>query len=56
MELDFLVDGEVRVIITYYLLNFVSDFPETMQGRVAAPATYHLFTVTYNTNRNLLDE
>ena len=37
MDLDFLVDGEVRVNIMNYLKKIVSEFTETTQGRVATP-------------------
>ena len=47
---------EVRLIIAYYLIKVVSDFHETIQGRVATPAVEHLLTVRYNTDRRLLEK
>ena len=45
MDLDLSVDGEVRVTMTDYLNNIVSEFPETIQGRVATPSVEHIFKV-----------
>ena len=39
-----------------YLRKVVSDFPETIQERVATSEEYQLFTVRYNTVRKLLDK
>ena len=39
--------------MTEYLRKFLSDFHETIQGRVTTPAADHLFTVRYNTYRKL---
>ena len=41
----FLGKFEVRLMMTGYLRKVVSDFPETIQRRVATPAAEHLFTV-----------
>ena len=38
MDLDLSVDGEVRVIMMDYPKNIVSDFTDTIQGRVLTPA------------------
>ena len=43
-------------MMTYYLRKVVSDFPETIQGIVATPASDHLLTVRYNADRNLLEK
>ena len=56
MELDFSLDGEVRVAIMDYLKKILSDFPETIHGRVTTPAAYHLFTVRGDSDRKLLGE
>ena len=56
MDLDLLVDEEVRVKIKYYLKNIVSNFSDTIQGRLATPEAYHLFTVREDTDRKMLDE
>ena len=56
MDLEFSVDGEVRVKMIDYIKKIVSKFPETIQGRVATPAAYQLFTVREDTNRNVLDK
>ena len=41
-------------MMTEYLRKIVSEFPETIQGRVATPVAEHLFTVRYNTDMKLL--
>ena len=41
----FIVRLEVRVMTTDYLRKVVSNFPETIQERLATPAADHLFTV-----------
>ena len=46
MDLDLSVDGEVRVIMMDYLKNIVSEFTDTIQGKVLTPAEDHLFTVS----------
>ena len=43
-------------MMTDYLRKVVSDFPETIQERSATPAADYLFTVRYNTDRNLLEK
>ena len=45
MDLNLSVDGEVRVKMTDYLKNIVSEFLETIQIRVTSLAVEHLFTV-----------
>ena len=45
MNLDLLVDGVVRVTVTNYLKNIVSDFPKTIQGIVTTPEADKLFKV-----------
>ena len=56
MDLDSSVDGEVRATITDYLKKIVSEFTETIQGRVTNPAEEHLSTVREYTNGKLLDK
>ena len=56
MDLDLLVDGEIRSTMTDFLKNIVYDFPETIQRRVATPEVEHLFTVREDAYRKLLDE
>ena len=48
------VDEEVRVKMMDYLRNIVSDFTETIQGRVSNPASEHLLTVSEDASRNFL--
>ena len=43
-------------MMTGYLRKVVSDFPETIHRRVATPVVEHLFTVSYNTDRKLLEK
>ena len=43
-------------MITDYLRNVLYEFPETIQGRVATTAANHLFMVSYNTDRKLLEK
>ena len=56
MDLDFLVYGEFRVKMTYYLNKIVYNFPDTIQVIVATPEAEHIFTVMEDTDRKLLDE
>ena len=56
MNLDFSVDGEVGMKMTDNLKKMISGFPETIQGRVATPAAYHLFIVREDADRKLLEE
>ena len=39
-----------------YLRKVLYDFPETIKGRVATPASDHLLMVRYNTDRKLLEK
>ena len=54
MELDLLVDGKVRVMMTDYPRKFVYGFYEIIHGRVKTPAAEHLFTERYKTDKKLL--
>ena len=45
MDLDLLLDGEVRVTTMDYPKKIVYEFTETIQGIVETPAAYHLLTV-----------
>ena len=56
MDLDLLVDGYVSVTMTDYPKKIVSDFTETIQGRVKTPASEHLFTAREDTDRKLLEK
>ena len=42
--------------MTDYLKNTVSEFSETMQGRMATPAAETIFTARGDANMKLLDE
>ena len=39
-----------------HLRKVMYDFPETIQGRVATPASDHLLMGRYNTDRKLLEK
>ena len=56
MDLHFLVDRDIRTTMINYLKKFISKFPETIHRRVHTLAAEHLFTVWYDTVRNLLDK
>ena len=56
MDIDFSVDGEVRVTMMDYLNKVVSEFPDTIQGIVTTPAADHLFIVRRDTDRKLLED
>ena len=45
IDLDFIVDREVRVKMTDYLNIIASEFTDTIQGRVVTPLAEHLFNV-----------
>ena len=54
MDLDLSVDEEFGVTMTYFLNKIVSDFPETIKGRVATPSAEHLLKVRECANRKIL--
>ena len=56
MDLDLSVDEEFGVTMTYFLNKIVSDFPETIKGRVATPSAEHPFKFMEDTYRRLLEE
>ena len=45
IDRDLSVDREVRLTMTDYLKNILSDFPETIHGIVTTPGAEHLFIV-----------
>ena len=55
MYLDFSLDREVRFKIMNCLKKIVSEFTETIKGRVAAPSVDHLFKVSEDVDRKWLD-
>ena len=54
MDLDLSVDEEFGVTMTYFLNKIVSDFPETIKGRVTTPSAEHLLKVRECANRKIL--
>ena len=42
-------------MMTDYLGNVLSNFPDTIQVRVATPLVEQLLTVRYKTDRKILD-
>ena len=56
MDLDLLVDREVRVTMAYYLKKIVSEFPETIHGSVENISADQMLTVREDTDSKLLDK
>ena len=54
MTLDFSVKGKVKVIMKDYIEDMLDELPINMDGKAAASASNHLFTVSDDSV--LLDE
>jgi hypothetical protein len=48
MDLDYSVQGEVKVTIVDYLKRVITEFPEEITGTASSPAAERLFTVRPN--------
>jgi hypothetical protein len=46
MDLDYSVQGEVKVTMIDYLKRVITEFPEEITGTASSPAAERLFTVT----------
>ena len=50
-EIDLSLDGEVRLTLEDYLNKIVSDYSETIHGRVKTRSAEHLLMVKLNVKR-----
>jgi hypothetical protein len=56
MDLDYSVQGEVKVTMIDYLKRAITEFPEEITGTASSPAVERLFTVRPNGESVLLEE
>ena len=56
MELDFSVEGEVRISMVDYIEQMLKEFTGTLKKNCKSPAGPHLFRVRIEGEEVLLDE
>ena len=56
MDLDYLVEGEIRVTMVNYLKNIIGDLTEEISTTSSTSDSDHLFVVHPNNERKLLYE